>query len=236
MKKPYLLIIISLLFFIAFLLLSKYEDRPAIRNLDFAVTVKVQDRVTKLCGTRCDSFFEDFGFFASPVFSVIAVFVFASLTLIEGSHPSKLRRMRSFLSVIVIFVSFAVLTFVEIYAKTSVRHPAPPFFMLKNPTTIFPQFYINEQFSYPSGHAARATFLVILLFSTIQQFNPTSLKLRGAGNKTMWNKKLWSGIGLGLYLGLIFFSRIYLGHHWLSDVMGGWLLGGATGILSVVLF
>lgn len=197
MKKP--LLLFSFFLILAFALLSKYEDRQVVRNLDFTVTVKVQNFINKFCTSRCDGFFEDIGFFAGPLFSVIIV-LFLSV------------KRKS----LVIPFLFALLTFGEIYGKTIVAHPAPPFFLLKNPTTIFPTYYVWQEFSYPSGHAARALFIALLTFPFIK-------------------KKLWLIFGLGIYVGLISFSRIYLGHHWLSDIVGGWLLGGALGVLTWVI-
>ena len=195
MKRNFLLT--SLIFLFGFALLSKYEDRTVIRNLDFTMTVKVQDFVGKFCTTRCDGLFEDIGFFAGPLFSVAVILIFA------------IKRKS-----LVIPLLFGLLTIAEIYGKTIVAHPAPPFFMLKNPTTVFPTYHVWEEFSYPSGHAARAVFLAIVLFS-------------------LTKKRLWVGIGLGIYVCLIALSRIYLGHHWLSDVIGGWLLGGGMSLVAM---
>jgi len=108
----------------------------------------------------------------------------------------------------------------EVYGKNVVHHPAPPFFMIKNPTTIFPSNYINEQYSYPSGHTARAIFLSIVAFALVKR------------------KRIRYAIGLGIFVAIVAVGRIYLGHHWLSDIIGGGLLGGSMGIilLSFVAF
>lgn len=193
--------LLSGFFLLAFALLSKFEDREVLRNLDFAATVRVQDAVAKVCTTRCNSMFEDIGFFASPLFSVVAVGV---LTVINRRHGWR---------ALAIPVLFGFLTLAEIYGKSIVRHPAPPFFMLKNPTALFPTYHVIEQFSYPSGHAARALFLGIL----------------------SWGKPTWVRIGLVAYVGVIGLSKIYLGQHWLSDVVGGLLLGSGFGVLAWLL-
>jgi undecaprenyl-diphosphatase len=45
--------------------------------------------------------------------------------------------------------------------------------------------------------------------------------------KRSWRRTLLL-IFLGSLIGLIGFSRIYLGQHWPSDVLGAYLLGGLT--------
>ncbi|MGI5939948.1 MAG: phosphatase PAP2 family protein [Thermoleophilia bacterium] len=82
--------------------------------------------------------------------------------------------------------------------------------------------------SLPSGHAlVTAVFLGLVLLPVVrsrwQGWPATPLRV---------------GIGLAVVAvaGLIGFSRVYLGVHWASDVIGGWCLGGAWLIIVVVAF
>ncbi len=209
----------SVCFLFAFALLSKYEDRAIIRNLDFTVTVKVQDFVGKFCTTKCDGLFEDIGFFAGPLFSVVIVLLLTGVSLLKEKGWKKLW-------ILSIPALFALLTAIEVYGKTIVRHPAPPFFMLKNPTTMFPTYHVWQEFSYPSGHTARSMFLGILFYSLFIIHNSKFKRIK---------LKLLVAVGIIGYIFMISLSRIYLGHHWLSDVIGGWLLGAASALLPISL-
>jgi undecaprenyl-diphosphatase len=75
--------------------------------------------------------------------------------------------------------------------------------------------------SFPSGHALNAIVITgILVYSTL-------LIVRT-------NRARWITVIVGaVYAIAIGLSRVYLGHHWLSDVVGAWLLGLAW--LSVVI-
>jgi len=70
--------------------------------------------------------------------------------------------------------------------------------------------------SFPSGHAAYATFYVWLAVTIVMRLRPGMA--RGAA-------VIAAGIGLTALVGL---SRVYLGVHYLSDVSGGWALGLAA--------
>ncbi len=151
---------------------------------------------------------EGSSFLASPLVSVIAITIITVITFI------KRKKYRT--AALVIPIIFGLMTLAEIYGKSVVHHPAPPFFLLKNPTTVFPKYYVWEDFSYPSGHAARAIFLAILLFFVVK-------------------RRVWVMVTLVLFVILISISRIYLGHHWLSDVIGGLILGSGSGLLTIPL-
>lgn len=201
-KTRLLTLFIGVLFLIFFYVFSHEVKRGFLKQTDFDVTVRLQNHIPKLF----DEVWEDVAILVTPAPSV---FIVGFLTIV--AFANKKIRLRA----LIIPILFGTLVMGELYGKSVVHHPAPPFFMIKNPTTIFPQFYVNEQFSYPSGHTARAVFLAIVLwFLTIQQCNNITMK-----------KRFLIGAGLGLYVGLVALGRIYLGHHWLSDVIGGGLLG-----------
>ncbi len=84
--------------------------------------------------------------------------------------------------------------------------------------------YVNnmffDTFSFPSGHAAGA----IVSYGLLAYF--AFLYLPGP-----WN--IVAVIALGLLIFLIGISRIYLGAHYPTDVVGGWLLG-AVGLFVII--
>lgn len=79
-------------------------------------------------------------------------------------------------------------------------------------------------YSFPSGHALGAfIFYGVLAY------------LLGALLKKHWQHILIV-ISTILLIGLIGASRLYLGVHWLSDVIAGWIMGGTLLIVFVVFF
>ncbi len=69
-------------------------------------------------------------------------------------------------------------------------------------------------YSFPSGHA----FMSVIFYGMICYFIYQVCK-----NK--WQKMILL-IATAVLVFLIGFSRIYLGAHWISDVLAGWLIGG----------
>ncbi len=79
-------------------------------------------------------------------------------------------------------------------------------------------------YSLPSGHAAMAVvFYGIVCYFLIKTF------------RKVWQKVLIIALTLTIII-LISFSRIYLGVHWISDVLASWLIGSAILSFFINLF
>jgi undecaprenyl-diphosphatase len=78
-----------------------------------------------------------------------------------------------------------------------------------------------QRWSYPAGHAMTAVICYGLLAYLLLRARP------------QWRGGVLSLLGIGL--AVIGFSRIYLGVHWPTDVLGGYLAGGAWLALCIAL-
>jgi len=84
-------------------------------------------------------------------------------------------------------------------------------------------FYIEDSFSFPSGHAAVAVafygFCAYILFRLCEQWK--------------WKANaMMIGVSMIAFIG---FSRLYLGVHYLSDVWGGYLIGALWLLFGITL-
>ena len=111
-------------------------------------------------------------------------------------------------------ILFAFLTLLEVGGKMLINQPEPPDELVRY---IFrfgtPTGRIRTPFSYPSGHAARTSFLAVLAVALIVQS-----RARPATRRILMALVLAAAAGMLV-------SRVYIGDHWLSDVLGGALLG-----------
>jgi len=85
---------------------------------------------------------------------------------------------------------------------------------------IVPQLVPEVSGSFPSGHAMMSAIVYLTLGTMLARLEP---------EKTVRRFILGVAMALTVTIGL---SRVYLGVHWPSDVLGGWALG-ALWVLAV---
>lgn len=109
---------------------------------------------------------------------------------------------------------------IEIFNKFFLHQPDPPSSLYRgvfHVTSV--SRFLHTNYAYPSGHIIRTTFLATFLFVWVL--------LQGSRRA----KIIW-GVCLSLFVLAMMVSRIYLAEHWLSDVLGGTLLGGSLALIS----
>ncbi len=204
MKKRLPVFLFGSFLFLFFIFFSYLVHKNLFTHFDFDMTVRLQDHISR----RFDGMFS--------ILSDIGAFEVMLVVLIV------LLLLRRKIVGIIILGFFGIFHLIELYGKFFVNHPPPPEFMIRTEKIInFPQFYVRSQFSYPSGHAGRAGFITAFLGVWVWQSTRLSK-----------NQKMCLLGVLGVYDIAMFVTRIYLGEHWATDVIGGALLGGALGIIG----
>ncbi len=81
-----------------------------------------------------------------------------------------------------------------------------------------------DKFSFPSGHATLATiFFLLVIYGFHKHFKQT------------WLRWTFSFVNI-LLIAFIGFSRLYIGVHWFSDVIAGFILGGLWFYILISIF
>jgi undecaprenyl-diphosphatase len=88
---------------------------------------------------------------------------------------------------------------------------------VSRPPQTFSHFFLDDG-SYPSGHSSVSMTLALLLPAILSPYLP-----------------LAALVAIAVYLGSVAlitaYGRLFLDVHWLTDIIGGWMLSGTTFLL-----
>lgn len=205
MKDKLSNLFLSFVFFIFFIAFSFLVQKDLFTQLDFDSMVKLQ----KFIPAQYDYFLSFFSLIGSFEMYTLLILLIILLR----------RRLLSFL----IFLPFGSAHLIEIIGKTFLDHPPPPAMFHRYKLFFnFPSSYVQPGFSYPSGHSLRTIFFVGLLIYLILK------------SKIKMSSKIFLISLLLTFTSIMLVSRVSLGEHWLTDVVGGSILGLSSLFFSLI--
>lgn len=206
LKNKKILIILGSVFLLLFVFFTWIVKKDGFTQFDFDTTVRIQNHIPK----KYDMFLS----FLSLVGSFEIMITVLIITVFFR---------RKILGLITFFLFF-IAHVLEIIGKMFLTHPGPPFLFFRyNIPFLFPSSYVQPGSSYPSGHSLRIVYVSIILvyLSLISKRLNKPIKIILS--------VFFSGL---LFLTLV--SRVSLGEHWTTDVIGGSLLGASMAFFTLL--
>lgn len=210
-KKRIFYFLLGCFFLFLFGVFSFIVKEDLLDNFDFDTTVRLQNIIPR----RLDDLFAFFSVLGSIEITSIALLVMLIVR----------RKIDGFF----IAFGFGMFLVIELFGKLIVDHPGPPYMFARYKSLVdFPSNYVpHPHGAYPSGHSGRTVFLGLLLlfflFNTKNAFTPVKLAIAAFIAGSML---------------IMIISRVYLGEHWSTDVIGGTLLASSMAffVMSVLNF
>ena len=151
-------------------------------------------------------FMDEFMWFFSGPFIVIPIVLLISWTLYKSY---SLRESGWILFGIIITIALADLSSVYLFKEVFMRYRPSHHIELSQQLHFYQfdngDFYQGGKYGFVSSHAANYFSLLVLVYGLVQQY--------------------WMKILLVLIVLIILYSRVYLGVHYVSDVICGAILG-----------
>lgn len=193
----------GIFFLFAFVLFTLIIKTHVLDSFDFNTTVRIQNHIPQ-------KFYAPFS-----ILSLIGTAEVMTVFLLFTLPYLKLR----FIPVITLY---GIGGFIEIVGKEFLRHPGPPYLFFKYDLKfLFPSSYIHTLHSYPSGHSFRTIFVIFVIITILLP------RLKDARIRTLVL------LAAAFFGAAMMVSRIALGEHWTTDVIGGMFLGFSFAAFSV---